>query len=59
MTQTDYSIAVKSITSRNPQANSILERVHQTICNIIHSKYKDIVLNDESPWNEILASIMP
>ena len=27
----DYGITVKSITSRNTQANAILERVHQTI----------------------------
>ena len=35
MIQTDCGIEVKSITSRNPQAHSILERVHQTISNII------------------------
>ena len=31
----DYSITVKPITSRNPQANALLERVHQTIGNIV------------------------
>ena len=30
MIQVDYSITLKPITSKNPQANSILERLHQT-----------------------------
>ena len=47
------------VTSRNPQANSILERVHQTIDNIIHTyKVQYMVLDDESPWDRILASTM-
>ena len=32
MIQADYGIMVKPITSRNTQANSILESVHQTKC---------------------------
>ena len=45
--QADYSITVKPITSRNPQANSILERVHQTIGNIIRTfKVQDMELDD-------------
>ena len=56
MIQADYGITVKSITSRKPQANSILERVHQTIDNIIRTfKVQDMVLNDENPWDRILA----
>ena len=55
----DYGIRVKSITSRNPQANSILERVHQTIGNILHTfKIQDMVLDDDNPWDGILASTM-
>jgi hypothetical protein len=34
MVQRDYGIKRKPITTRNPQANSIIERVHQTIGNI-------------------------
>ena len=53
----DYGIRVKSITSRNPQANSILERVHQTIGNILRTfKIQDMVLDDNNPWDGILAS---
>ena len=37
MIQADYGIEVKPITSRNPQANSILERIHQTIGKIIRT----------------------
>ena len=59
MIQADYSITVKPITSRNPQTNSMLERVHQTIGNIICIfKVQDMVLNDENPWDGILASTM-
>ena len=59
MIQANCSITVKLITSIIPQANSILERVHQTIGNIICIfKVQDMVLNDESPWDGILASTM-
>ena len=57
--QADYNIAVKPITSRNPQANSVLERFHQTIGNIIRTiKVQCMVIDDESPWDGILASTM-
>ena len=57
--QADYSIAVKPITSRHQHANFILERVHQTIGNIIRTfKVQDIVLDNENPWDGILASTM-
>ena len=59
MIQADYSITVKPFTSRNPQANSILEMIHQTICNIIHTfKVQDMVIDDENPWDGIIASTM-
>ena len=55
----DYGITIKPITARNPQANAILERVHQTIGNIIRTmKVQDMVLDDENPWDGILASTM-
>ena len=59
MIQANYGITVKPINSRNLQANSILERVHQTIGNIIRTfKVQDIVLDDENSWDRILASSM-
>jgi transposase InsO family protein len=36
MVQKDYGIPKKPITKRNPQANSILEWIHQTTGNMIH-----------------------
>ena len=33
----DYGMMVKPISSRDPQANIILERAHQTISNILHT----------------------
>ena len=40
MIQANYSIKVKPIALRNPQANFVLERVHQTTDNIIRT-FKD------------------
>ena len=57
--EANYGITIKPITLRNPQANSILERVHQTIGNIIRTfKVQDMVLNNENPWDGILACTM-
>ena len=55
----DYSIKVKPITFRNPQANAMLERVHQTICNILCTlKVQNMLLDNKNPWGDILASTM-
>ena len=47
----DYGITVKPITARNPQANTILERVHQTIGNIIRTFFRvqEMILDDDNP----------
>jgi transposase InsO family protein len=37
MIKNDYGIKGKPITVRNPQANAIVERVHQTIGNIVRT----------------------
>ena len=37
MIRNDYGIKKRPITARNPQANAIIERVHQTIANIIRT----------------------
>ena len=47
----------KPITTRNPQSNAIIERIHQTIGNIIRIfDVSNIVNND--PWSGILAATM-
>ena len=59
MIEKDYGIKVRPITTRNPQANAILERVHQTIGNIIRTfKIQQMDLDNENPWEGILSSTM-
>ena len=59
MMSKDYDIKVRPITARNPQANAILERIHQTIGNIIRTfKVQNMVLDDVNPWDGILAATM-
>jgi len=44
---------------RNPQTNSILERVHQTIANILRTfKIHDTTVDEEDLWSGILAATM-
>ena len=59
MVEQEYSIKTKPITTRNPQANAIIERVHQVIGNMIRtmSVNKDY-LDADDPWARILASCM-
>mgnify|MGYP005753024869 CR=1 FL=1 len=56
MCKEDYGIKKKPITTRNPQANAVLERIHQTIGNMIRSTQ---VQNstEEEPWAGILAAV--
>ena len=59
MMANDYGIPCNSISVRNPQANAIVERVHQTIGNIIRTfKIQEMDLDNENPWEGILSSIM-
>lgn len=57
MIENDYGIKRRGITVRNPQANAILERVHQTIGNIIRTFAKND-LDEKDPWAGILAATM-
>ena len=55
----EWGIMVKPITSRNPQTNATLERVHQTIGNILHIfKVQNMVFDDKNLWDGILASTL-
>ena len=55
----DYDITSKLITTRNPQANAILERAHQTIGNIIRTfQLSKAELNMENPWEGILSAVI-
>ena len=55
----DYGIKKKPITARNPQANSIIERIHQTIGNMLRTfEVQKETLDPVNPWSGILAAIM-
>jgi len=59
MVEQDYGILRKGTTVRNPQANSVLERVHQTLGNIIRTfEIHDSEMTTESPWDGILSAAM-
>ena len=59
MIKNDYGIKKRPITVRNPQANSIVERVHQTISNILRTfEIHNTTVDDEDPWSGILAATM-
>ena len=55
MCHNDYGLKRKPITTRNPQSNTIIERIHKLIGNIIRTfDVSNIVNND--PWSGILAA---
>src|SRR5210317_2204527 len=57
MIKNDYGITKKPITTRNPQANAVVERVHQVIGNIICTfELHDNYLDEEDPWKGILSA---
>ena len=60
MIKNDHGVKVKPITTRNPQANAIVERVHQTIGNMIRTfeLYDNDRIDDDDPWSGILAAVM-
>ena len=57
MVRNDYRLKIKPITTRNPQANAIIERVHQTIGNIIRT-FDVQSMDEKDPWSGILAATM-
>jgi hypothetical protein len=59
MIKDDYGITLRKITTRNPQANAILERMHQTIGNILRSfRVQHNEVDENDPWTGILAATM-
>ena len=57
MCQTFHCLKRKLITTRNPQSNSIIKRIHQTIGNIIPTFDLSNIVNN-NPWSGILAATM-
>ena len=57
MIKEDYGITTKPITVRNPQANAIVERIHQVIANMIPTfELEDNYLDENDPWKGILSA---
>ena len=57
MLKNDYGITRRPITVRNPQANAIVERIHQVIANIIRTfELQTNYLDEDDPWAGILAA---
>jgi hypothetical protein len=53
----DYGIKGKPKTIRNPQANAIVETVHQVIGNIIRAfELESNYLDEDDPWKGILSA---
>ena len=57
MMRDDYGVKKKPITTRNPQANSILERVHQTVGQMLRTYEVQDLENIDNPFEGILAAI--
>ena len=58
MLTNDYGCDVNRITTRNPQANAIVERVHQTIGNMIRTwLVNDPDLNEKEPFVGLLSAV--
>ena len=56
--QDEYGIAKKLITTRNPQANAIIERIHQVVHNMIRTRgIKGLDgLDSDFGWDGVLAA---
>ena len=57
MFHNDYGLKSKPITTRNPQSNVIIKRIHQTIVNIIRTFDVSNIVNN-NPWSGIIAATM-
>eukprot|EP00957_Ditylum_brightwellii_P024142 1820126-Ditylum_brightwellii.AAC.1 len=56
MIASDYGVKKKPIASRNPQANSTIERIYRTIGNVIRSfEVHDTSIDEKVPWTGILS----
>ena len=57
MLKNDYGVTTKVISVRNPQANSIIERVHQVLGNMIRTfELEKNYIDEDDPWSGILSA---
>ncbi len=57
MIQKDFGATKKVINTRNPQENSFIECVHQTIGNMIRS-FELNKSTESNPWDSVLEAMM-
>ena len=58
MIEQEYNVIKKPITKRNPQANAIVERVHQTIGNMLRTfSVHNTPVDEDDPWSVILSAV--
>jgi hypothetical protein len=57
MVKNDYGLKLKPVTTRNPQANAIMDHHHQTIGNIIQT-FNVQAMDSKDPWTGTLAAAM-
>eukprot|EP00957_Ditylum_brightwellii_P168413 12819079-Ditylum_brightwellii.AAC.1 len=54
----EYGVKKKHIIVRNPQANSIIEMIHQTIGNMIRPfEVNNTDIDEKDPWTGILSAV--
>jgi primosomal protein N'' len=53
----DYGIQRKLITTRNPQANAMVERAHQTLHSMLATKEIGQGVNPQQKWEGIIAAV--
>ena len=58
MVKNEYGITKKPITAKNPQANGIIERIHQKMGNMICTfQVQDVELDEQDPCTGILGVV--
>ena len=59
MVEEDYDIIRKPITKRNPQVNSMIERIHQKIRIMTKTfEAQKALMDEEDPWAGMLTAVM-
>jgi transposase InsO family protein len=54
----EYDIEAKPSSKRNPQSNAILERIHQTIGNMVRTfEIENQQIHESGPWSGILSAV--
>jgi hypothetical protein len=57
MMEDDYGVKTKPITVRNPQANAIIERIHQVLGNLIRTfDNEERTIDRSDPWTGVLSA---